>query len=46
MDLLLVKRAQKGDTDAFVRLIEKHKLSLYKVSKSYLKNEEDIADVM
>lgn len=46
MDLLLIKRAQKGDTDAFVRLIEKHKLSLYKVSKSYLKNEEDIADVM
>lgn len=46
MELLLVKRAQKGDKEAFVRLIEKHKLSLYKIAKSYLKNEEDIADVM
>lgn len=46
MDLLLVKRAQKGDADAFVRLMEKYKLSLYKIAKSYLKNEEDIADAM
>lgn len=46
MELLLVKRAQKGDKEAFVRLIEKHKLSLYKIAKSYLKNEDDIADMM
>lgn len=46
MEALLVKRAQRGDTDAFIRLMEKHKLPLYKIAKSYLKNEEDIADVM
>lgn len=46
MELLLVKKAQKGDTDAFVELMEIHKMSLYKVAKSYLKSEEDIADVM
>ena len=46
MEALLVKRAQRGDTDAFIRLMEKHKLPLYKIAKSYLRNEEDIADVM
>lgn len=46
MEMLLVKKAQKGDTDAFVELIEMHKMALYKVAKSYLKSEEDIADVM
>lgn len=46
MELLLVKKAQKGDTDAFVELMEMHKTALYKVAKSYLKSEEDIADVM
>ena len=46
MDVLLVKRAQRGDVGAFTELIEKHKTALYKVAKSYLKSEEDIADVM
>lgn len=46
MELLLVRRAQKGDAEAFVELIETHKMALYKVAKSYLKSEEDIADVM
>lgn len=46
MELLLVKRAQKGDAEAFVELMEAHKMALYKVAKSYLKSEEDIADVM
>ena len=46
MELLLIRRAQKGDTDAFVTLIERNKKSLYKIAKSYLKNEEDIADVI
>lgn len=44
MDMLLVKRAQKGDTEAFIQLIENHKISLYKTAKSYLKNEDDVAD--
>lgn len=46
MDTLLVKRAQKRDMDAFVHLIEKNKNNLYKIAKSYLGNEEDIADAI
>ncbi len=46
MNPLLVKRAQRGDADAFVQLMEKHKLSLYKIAKSYLRNEEDVADAL
>ncbi len=46
MDVLLVKRAQRGDVGAFTELIEKHKTALYKAAKSYLGSEEDIADVM
>ena len=42
----LVKQAQRGDADAFVALIEKYKMDLYKVAKACLKNEEDVADVM
>ncbi|MCI9440998.1 MAG: RNA polymerase sigma factor [Ruminococcus sp.] len=44
--MLLIKKAQKQDTDAFIQLIEENKTALYKVAKSYLKNEEDIADAM
>ena len=32
--------------EAFVDLVEKHKTGLYKVAKSYLRSEEDVADVM
>jgi len=46
MDVLLVKRAQRRDMEAFVDLMEKHKAGLYKVAKSYLRSEEDVADVM
>lgn len=46
MNMLLIKRAQKHDTDAFIQLIEEYKTALYKVAKTYLKNEEDVADVI
>lgn len=46
IDALLVKRAQRDDVGAFVELMEKHKTALYKAAKSYLRSEEDIADVM
>ena len=46
MNMLLIKRAQKHDTDAFIQLIEEYKTALYKVAKTYLKNEEDVADVL
>lgn len=44
--IALIKRARRGDTDAFVALMEACKMDMYKVAKSYLKREEDIADVM
>lgn len=46
MNMLLIKRAQKSDPDAFIQLIEKYKTALYKVAKAYLKDEEDVADAM
>lgn len=46
MDMILIKRAQKHDTDAFIQLIEENKTALYKVAKNYLRSEEDIADAM
>ncbi len=42
----MIKRAREHDADAFIQLIEENKTSLYKVAKSYLKNEEDVADAM
>ena len=44
MDMLLVKRAQKGDTEAFIQLVENHKIYLqmkhveiqYKNGESYV----------
>lgn len=38
--------AKKGDDEAYIRMIERCKQSMYKVARSYLKNEEDIADVL
>ncbi|MDD3218632.1 MAG: sigma-70 family RNA polymerase sigma factor [Lachnospiraceae bacterium] len=46
MTEILVRKAKRGDSDAFCRLIDLHKQSMYKVAKAYLKNEEDVADVM
>ena len=40
-EMFLVKQAQRGDADAFVALIEKYKMDLYKVAKACLKNEEE-----
>ena len=46
MNKELVKKAKKHDKDAFSELMREHKLSMYKVAKAILKNEEDIADAM
>ncbi len=42
----LVKKAMQGDNDAFAELFRKHKVTLYRIGKSYLDNDEDIADAM
>lgn len=38
--------AQKGDGEAYTRIIEMCKQAMYKVARSYLKNDEDVADVL
>lgn len=44
--MFLVKKAQRGDADAFIELIEQQKQAMYKTAKAYLKREEDVADAM
>lgn len=42
----LVKKAQKGNEEAFIKLIEMHKKLMYSVAKSMVDNDEDIADLI
>lgn len=43
---LLVKRAKRGDAEAFIALMEENKQSMYKVARGFLRDQEDIADAM
>ena len=43
---LLVKKAQRGDAEAFIELIAGNKQSMYKVARGFLNNDEDVADAM
>ena len=42
----LVRKAQQGDGNAFIELIETNKQQMYKVVRSYLPDEADIADAI
>ena len=42
----LVKRSISGDADAFLKLMEKNSLAMYKVARGILDNDEDAADAM
>lgn len=42
----LVKRAMRSDTDAFLELMERNSLAMYKVARGILKNDEDAADAI
>ena len=42
----LVIKAQQGDAQAFVRLMDMHKQSMYKIARSYFTSDEDIADAI
>jgi len=42
----LVTQAQNLDTNAFAELIRMHKQSMYRIAKSYLRNDEDVADAI
>ncbi len=43
---LEVKKAQKGDLDAFVRIMRDLEPRLYSLAKSILRRDEDCADAM
>lgn len=43
---LLVKKAKRGDAEAFIALMEENKQSMYKVAKGFLQQDEDVADAM
>lgn len=43
---LLVKKAKRGDAEAFIALMEENKQSMYKVARGFLRSEEDAADAM
>ncbi len=42
----MVRRARRGDAEAFIALVEECKMTLRRVALGYLKNEEDVADAM
>ncbi len=42
----LVKRAMHGDTQAFVTVIQECTESMYRVARGFLRDDEDIADVI
>ena len=46
MNEILIRKAKKGDKDAFCRLIDENVQSMYKVAVAYLKNDEDVADAI
>lgn len=43
---LLIRKAMKGDAEAFIQLMETHQNMMYKTAKAILSNEEDIGDAM
>ena len=43
---ILVKKAQKGDGEAFIQLIQQYELILYRTAKRLGLKDEDIADLL
>lgn len=42
----IISKAKKGNEEAFIALIEEHRVQMYKTAKSILKNEEDTCDAL
>lgn len=42
----LLKKAQKGNANAFIELLQHEKLKLYKMAFLYMKNENDALDIV
>jgi RNA polymerase sigma-70 factor (TIGR02954 family) len=45
-DEILIKKAKKGDDEAFYKLITLHKVQLYRIALSYFKNEHDAVEAI
>lgn len=45
-DEILIKKAKKGDDEAFYKLITLHRMQLYRIALSYLKNEHDAVEAI
>lgn len=41
-----VRKAQNGDKDAFMRLMDEYQLSMYRTAKAILHNEDDVEDAI
>ena len=46
MNEVLIRKAKKGDKDAFCRLMDENVQSMYKIAAAYLKSDEDVADAI
>ena len=46
MNEVLIRKAKKGDKDAFCRLMDENVQNMYKIAAAYLKNDEDVADAI
>lgn len=42
----MIKKAMKGDAEAFLELMDENSLAMYKVARGILKNDEDVADAI
>lgn len=45
-EIELAKASIKGDSDAFTELVKLHKVSLYKIAYSYVKDEQKAMDIL
>ena len=43
---ILAVRAKSGDADAFAALVQRNMKSMYKIGRSVLRNDEDVADAV
>ena len=41
-----MRKAQKGDKDAFLRLMDEYQLPMYRTAKAILQNEDDVEDAV
>lgn len=44
--ILLVRKAQKGDSEAFIKLFQNYEHTLYNTAYKFLHNEQDVADAL